>query len=139
MFVPRITMMREGQTLEIKNSAPVSHNSHVTGSPSVNGTLNPLIPAGASVTKQPKAEKRPMLLSCDIHSWMAGRIGVFDHPYFALTKEDGTFEIKNAPVGQFKIFLQHEQTGWVHKGGTSAGQVITIKAGSNDLGTFPMK
>ena len=79
-----------------------------------------------------------MMLGCDIHGWMGGRIGVFNHPYFALTKDDGTFEIKNAPAGSFKIFLQHEKVGWLHKGGTSAGQVITIKPGSNDLGKFEM-
>jgi len=138
MFTPRITMMREGQTLEIKNSAPVLHNSKVIGSPTVNGTFNLSIPANTSIEKHPKAEKKPMLLNCDIHGWMGGRIGVFNHPYFAVTKDDGTFEIKNAPAGKFKIYLQHEKAGWLHHGGTSAGQEITIKPGSNDLGKFEM-
>jgi len=140
MFVPRITMMREGQTLHVNNPAPVLHNAKISGRPEVNGTVNLAIPAGQSLEKQFRAERRPMLLGCDVHGWMKGRIGVFDHPYFALTRDDGTFEIKDAPAGTFKIFLQHEKTGWVHKGNTSAGQEITIKAGGTlDLGKYDMK
>jgi hypothetical protein len=148
MFEPRITMMREGQTLVIKNSAPVPHNSRVSGNPEINGTKNPNIPPGGSVefggeTKL-KAEPKPLLLACDIHGWMGGRIGVFDHPYFALTKKDGTFEIKDAPAGKFRIYIQHEAVGWLHKVGAgeklSGGQVIEIKAGETlDLGKIEMK
>jgi len=142
-FEPRITMMREGQVLVVKNPSPVLHNAKIIGKSEINGTINLAIPAGQQLArdgdKALKAEPKPLLLGCDVHGWMAGRIGVFNHPYFALTKEDGTFEIKDAPAGQFKLYLQHEKTGWAHKGGTSAGQVITIKTGTNDLGKFPMK
>jgi hypothetical protein len=142
MFVPRVTMMREGQTLIIKNPAPVPHNSRLSGK--VNGTKNPNLPPGGQIefsgdTKL-KAEERAMLLNCDIHGWMGGRVYVFDHPYFALTGKDGTFEIKNAPAGKYKIYIQHEKAGWVHKGKISAGQVIDIPAGKTlDLGKYDLK
>src|SRR5579864_416576 len=145
MFVPRVTMMREGQALEIKNSAPVPHNSRLTGG-ALNGTKNPNIPPGGSVDFDPakgtglKAEPRPLLLQCDIHGWMGGRVAVFDHPYFALTGKDGTFEIKNAPAGKYKIYIQHEKSGGLHTGNTSAGQVINAPAGKTlDLGKFEVK
>ena len=112
-----------------------------SGSATVNGTFNLAIPAGQNIQKKPRAEKRPMLLACDVHGWMGGRIGVFDHPYFALTKDDGTFEIKNAPAGSFKIFVMQEKVGWLHKmtgEKLSDGQLITIKAGANDLGKIGM-
>jgi len=143
-FEPRITMMREGQTLIVKNSAPVPHNSRISGNPGINGTKNPNIPPGAQVefsgATKLKAEPRPLLLGCDIHGWMAGRIAIFDHPYFALSKKDGTFEIKDAPAGTYKIYIQHEKAGWVHKGNTSAGQEIVIPAGGTlDLGKYDLK
>ena len=143
MFVPRVTMMREGQSLTIKNSAPVPHNSRLTGG-ALNGTKNPNIPPGGSIeftgATALKAEPRPLLLNCDIHGWMGGRVAVFDHPYFALTAKDGSFEIKNAPAGKYKIYIQHEKAGWVHKGNTSAGQVIDIPAGKTlDLGKYDLK
>lgn len=143
-FVPRITMMRAGQVLEIHNSAPIAHNTRISGNPNINGTVNLNIPPGQKIVREGatalKAEKRPLLLNCDIHGWMGGRIGVFDHPYFAVTKADGSFEIKDAPAGKILIFMQHERAGWLHKGRTSSGQSITVPAGGElDLGTIPFK
>jgi hypothetical protein len=143
MFVPRITMMRDGQILEVKNPSPVLHNARISGSTQVNGTINLSIPPGQSIEKSPKAEKKPMLLGCDVHGWMGGRIGVFDHPYFALTKADGTFEIKNAPAGKVRIFVQQEKIGWLHKqtgAKLSDGEDITIPAGGTlDMGKIDAK
>ena len=33
---------------------------------------------------------------CDVHGWMNAYVGVLDHPYFAVTEEDGKFELKDA-------------------------------------------
>lgn len=136
LFEPRIVFLREGQTLLVKNSSPKAHNSKIIGR---NTTKNPLIPPKGEVEiKDLKAETRPYLLGCDIHGWMAGRIGVFKHPYFALTKADGTFELKNVPAGNLLLYMQHEVPGWVHKGGKN-GQPITVKAdGTLDLGKVKM-
>ena len=38
--------------------------------------------------------------------------GLFDHPYAAVTKEDGTFEIKNVPTDvKLKVVAWHEGPG----------------------------
>ena len=137
-------MMRAGQALEIRNSAPVAHNTRISGNPEINPTINLTIPPGQKVVKEGdkalKAEKRPILLNCDIHGWMGGRIGVFDHSYFALTKEDGSFEIKDAPAGNILIFMQHERGGWIHKGRTSKGLTVAVPAnGTVDLGKIKFK
>jgi plastocyanin len=138
LFTPRVLMLREGQILEIRNSAAFNHNFHLSASSEVNGSRNINIPPGGKEEWQLKAEKWAMSIQCDIHGWMKGKIVVLNHPYFALTKSDGTFEIKNAPAGKFLIFLSHETPGWVHKGG-SKGQEIQIKAGETlDLGKFAM-
>jgi hypothetical protein len=140
LFEPRIVMMREGQKLQVKNSSPIAHNARISGSPDVNGTINLTIPPGGMIERSLRAERRPLMLACDIHGWMAGRIGVFNHPYFALTDADGTFEIKNAPAGKYLIYIQHERGGWLHEGRRSAGQQITIPAnGTLDLGTVKFK
>jgi hypothetical protein len=39
---------------------------------------------------------------------MAGYVRIFDHPYYAITDENGNFEIKNAPAGKFRIVFWHE-------------------------------
>jgi hypothetical protein len=39
---------------------------------------------------------------------MTGYVRVFDHPYYAVTDDDGNFEIKNAPAGKYRIVYWHE-------------------------------
>jgi hypothetical protein len=52
---------------------------------------------------------------------------VFDHPYFAITDQDGKFEIKDAPVGKWRIVYWHE-LGF-HKGREGIlGFPIEVKA-----------
>ena len=36
---------------------------------------------------------------CDVHGWMNAYVGVLDHPYFAVTDDDGKFELKDAAAG----------------------------------------
>jgi hypothetical protein len=37
---------------------------------------------------------------------MTGYVRIFEHPYYAVTDENGNFEIKNAPVGKFRIVYE---------------------------------
>jgi hypothetical protein len=70
---------------------------------------------------------------------MSARVAVFKHPYFAVTKADGSFEIKNAPVGTFRLFVWHEAIGY--RGGEKGaeGEKITIKPGVNKLTDLKIK
>jgi hypothetical protein len=48
---------------------------------------------------------------CDVHKWMNAYAGVVDHPYFAVTDENGRFAIDNLPPGEFVIEAWHERYG----------------------------
>jgi hypothetical protein len=37
--------------------------------------------------------------------------GVVPHPFFAVSKEDGSFEIKGLPAGTYTLEAWHEQLG----------------------------
>ena len=37
--------------------------------------------------------------------------GVVAHPFFAVSREEGTFEIKDLPAGQYVIEAWHEKYG----------------------------
>jgi hypothetical protein len=50
-------------------------------------------------------------VKCNIHSWMHAFIGVLDHPYFAVSGDDGSFEIKNLPPGTYTIGVWQEKLG----------------------------
>ena len=110
MFGPRVTVARAGDKLTVKNSAPVAHN--LFWETSNNGSYNVTIPKMDKwELKEGLAKEegnRPIQYKCTIHGWMTGYVRVFDHPYYAITDDSGNFEIKNAPVGKYRIVYWHE-------------------------------
>ncbi len=46
---------------------------------------------------------------------MHAYIGVLDHPYFAVSGADGSFEITNIPPGDYEIEAWHEILGTQHE------------------------
>jgi len=137
VYEPHVVGMRAGQTLVAKNSSPINHNVNII-SPGNNPNQNLLIPAGKSVTVEGWAgATAPTKVECNIHPWMVAWVRVFNHPYFAVTDKDGTFELKNAPAGDFNLVIWHEEVGWV-KGGKN-GVPVNIKADStSDVGKIEL-
>ena len=52
--------------------------------------------------------RTPMKVKCDIHPWMNAYVAVVEHPYFAVTGEDGSFKLENLPPGSYTIEAWHE-------------------------------
>ena len=48
---------------------------------------------------------------CDVHPWMTGYVAVTDHPFFAVTGDDGSFTIPSVPAGTYTIEAWHEKLG----------------------------
>ncbi len=123
---------RTGQVFAVKNSAPVNHNTKWSGDPIKTGTGNRTLKSGEELPIELKPESNPITLGCDIHSWMNAKVWAFDHPYFAVTKPDGTFEIKNIPTGAEVIVMAwHEGPGFFHGG--NAGTKTKFNPGENKL------
>ena len=81
---------------------PILHNVHsfLNGSTVINFAMPPQ--PGLVLTKKmdkPGGEQ----LKCDVHNFMTGGIFVAENPYNAMTKEDGTYEIKDVPAGNYTI------------------------------------
>ena len=50
-------------------------------------------------------------IECDAHGWMLGWVYAVANPYYALTGEDGTFEITEVPPGDYTLIANQAYTG----------------------------
>ena len=111
-FEPHVVVVRTSQTFRIGNTDPIGHNSLINFLKNLG--VNPIIPGGGHVDFNPRiAEIIPTPVSCSIHPWMSGVVLVQDHPYMAVTDEDGRFELKDLPAGKLTIKVWQEKTGYV--------------------------
>lgn len=134
-FEPHVLPVLLTQTLEIKNSDPVGHNSNI--SPLGDAAANPLISANASVThKFNRAQSVGQPVSCNIHPWMKAWVLPRDNPYVAVSDDNGEFEIKNLPAGtELEFQVWQEKSGYVDTKDWPKGKFkMKVKEGDNDLG-----
>ena len=109
-FRPRVLGIQVGQALQVINSDPVTHNIHPMAE--VNREWNHSQGAGdPPITRKFIKPEVMIKVKCNIHSWMHAFIGVLSHPYFAVSKEDGTFEIRNLPPGTYTLGVWQEVLG----------------------------
>jgi hypothetical protein len=107
-----------GQKFIVANSAPkITHNTNVAPSNTlINSGSNNILPTKGQqemVFKPSKSNQaggeQTLTFTCNIHPWMKGYAMVFDHPFKDVTKEDGVYEIKNAPAGvELDLVYWHE-------------------------------
>jgi plastocyanin len=130
-FVPHVQVIKPGQILKVTNSSGANHNTKIETDPSVQEGKNLNIPPGKSELISLQPQKQPVSLSCQVHSWMSGKVYVADSPYVAVTKEDGSFEIPNVPVGvELVVVMMHDDA---EVDGGKTGTKHTFKAGDNEL------
>jgi hypothetical protein len=131
-FQPYVLPFHKDQKLVVKSSDPVGHNVRFTG---FNNTgVNQMVAANGEFEVKLVAETRPMELRCDIHTWMKGYLLVLDHPFFATTAADGSFEIKGVPAGDQNLIVWQGKIGYVNKG-FGRGMPVSVKDGAvTDVG-----
>jgi len=109
-YGPRMIALRAGQSIRFVNPDGLQHNVHPL--PKVNREVNRAMSKTETefthTFPKPEAVFR---IKCDVHAWMEAWCGVFDHPYFAVTKDDGTFTIPGLPAGTYEIEAWHEALG----------------------------
>jgi hypothetical protein len=111
MYRPRVQGAMQGQKIMIKNSDGTMHNVHsYLGTKTLFNQAQP--PNAAPIEKPLKADAADVLkLKCDVHPWMTGYVVMAKNPYFATTKDDGKFEIKDVPAGSYTLEAWHEKLG----------------------------
>jgi plastocyanin len=109
-YHPHILGVMAGQTVQIKNDDPTTHNIHPT--PKDNREWNESQPPSSPAIEKNFAREEIMLpVKCNQHPWMKMYINVVKSPFFAVTDKSGKYEIKGLPPGDYTIAFVHEKLG----------------------------
>jgi plastocyanin len=127
MYQPRVIGLIAGQKIVARNSDGTFHNVHGT----LSGKLlwnKPQAARSADLSLEAAARPDDVIeVVCDVHPWMRAYAVVQDHPYFAVTGDDGTFELKGLPPGTYTLEAWHPKLGV---------QSMTVKIGTGAKGAI---
>ena len=126
-FVPHVSVVQQGTTVEFLNSDPVGHNVYW---PSISGNKK----LAHNMGTWPQGQKKPFQfmdlgaasLLCNVHPEMSGYVVVVPTPYFAVTDKDGNYTIKNVPPGHYTILTWSEE-------GKPTTQAVDVTAATTTL------
>lgn len=109
-YIPHVFGIQVGQPLRVTNSDDTLHNVHWV--PKVNDEVNFSQPRKTPpVTKTFPKPEIGVIIRCDVHGWMNGYAAVVEHPFYAVTGADGSFQIKGLPAGSYTVEAWHEMLG----------------------------
>ena len=109
-YVPHVVGAQAGQIIKVANSDTALHNVHAL--PKANREFNFSQPA--KVPPVDRVFSTPEIgipIKCDVHGWMNAYANVVPHPFFAVTKADGRFEMPGLPPGTYTVEMWHETLG----------------------------
>jgi plastocyanin len=104
-FRPRIVALPIGSTVKFPNGDDVFHNvfSYTKADKFDLGKY----PKGES--KSVTFEHKALIdVRCEVHDHMRSYVHVFDHPYYAVAAEDGTYKLPNIPPGKYTLVAWKE-------------------------------
>ena len=108
IYSPHVNVFTTKQKVFIKNSDKTLHN--VNSQSKINQNFNSAQPAGVpDIEKAFTSKEDPFYMKCDVHPWMKAWIMVSDHPYFAVTDENGYFKIDDIPEGTYEVGFWQEK------------------------------
>ncbi len=124
-YKPHVLGIMVGQELDIKNSDNTLHNVHSLSN--LNTQFNRAQPMKNMVMTEKFQKPETFKVKCEVHPWMGAYIGVFSHPYFAVTGDDGSFTIKDVPAGDYTVET------WQEKYGVKTGKLKVEASGKATL------
>jgi hypothetical protein len=147
-FTPYISVLFEKWPLEIVNMDPVLHDiqAYETSRLGARVLFNSPLPMNPQYTKEgitktgrnaqlagaPMRQtinlhkgRRMFVMQCGFHAYMESWGFIVDNPYFALTDQNGRFEISDIPAGEYHVFVWHPMI----LGGVGKRYDVTIRSG----------
>ena len=122
-YSPHVLGVQTNQKISITNSDQTQHNVHPT--PRVNQEWNQTQANGAPPIEKTFTRAEVLIpVKCNQHPWMKAYIGVMRTPFYAVSAQNGTFEIKGVPPGTYTV------VAWKEGGanGTEKTMQVTVPA-----------
>lgn len=113
-LTPRVQAVAAGGTLNVRSLDRVVHRNRVRrdGDPDSAGVLVTVNDEGQVVPIEHVLGTPGLLeVRCDQHPWTRAWIAIFAHPYFTVTKPDGSFTLDSVPAGRYRLMTWHERAG----------------------------
>jgi len=130
-YKPHVLGVQVNQKLSVTNSDPTQHNVHPT--PKLNPEWNQTQANGAPPIEKTFARPEVLIpVKCNQHPWMKAYIGVMRHPFFAVSGDDGSFEIKGLPPGNYTVVAWREGGA----NGTEKNMQVTVPANGSAKADF---
>ncbi len=107
LMAPHVLGMVKGTDLGIKNSDPLLHNMHAVADGKT-AVFNLALPIQGQTIKRRVRKTGVITVTCDSHTHMRAYLLVLEHPYFAITDENGAFTLADVPPGKYKLVVWHE-------------------------------
>jgi plastocyanin len=109
MFVPHVLTAQTDQIVVFKNSDPTVHN--VRAIAEKNRTFNVSMSGQGRSVRRFFSSPEIVRIRCDIHAWMSGYVAIDDHPFRAVTGDDGAFALQGLPAGTYTVEAWQESFG----------------------------
>lgn len=133
LISPRVQPVFTGATINFgSNDAVLHHNRFINVSTGESEAVAPfndkgeIIPFDRLLTRTAQYE-----IVCDVHPWTHGWLLVVDHPYYAQTTANGSFNMDGVPPGNYHIRAWHPSFGIADgtvavSAGSEASVVLTV-------------
>lgn len=127
-YSPHVMGVQTNQKISITNSDQTQHNVHPT--PKVNQEWNQTQANGAPPIEKTFSRAEVLIpVKCNQHPWMKAYIGVMRTPFYAVSAENGTFEIKGVPPGTYTV------VAWKEGGANGTEKTMQVTVPANGAGT----
>ncbi len=115
-YLPRVFGIRAGQPLILFNDDPMLHNVHAKGGgaglSAGPNSFNVAMPVqNTRLMRKFDEPQVAVSIVCDVHPWMRSYAAVVANPFWAVTKDDGSFAIEGLPAGAYTLEFWHERQG----------------------------
>ena len=104
-FIPRLVVVREGQTVRFKNSENELHNVNVVDE--AGETLfNVGMPILGGTFKHVFERAGDYRVRCNVHQGMAATVRVTASPFIAIADREGRFALSGVPYGAYDLVVR---------------------------------